>query len=181
MRERFLQAMRATASTVSVVTTDGPAGRAGTTISAMSSVSADLEKPVLLICINQKNSAADAIRKNKAFCVNVLYEDQQEIAESFARRQSLAAVDKFSCAHWSLATTGTPRIDRALIAFDCRLSNDVIVGSHHVLFGDVEDIFLGEPGKPLLYSKGRYGGFTHYDSVNELRSSLSHDTSAEVR
>ncbi len=39
IREKFLDGMSRAAATVSVVTTDGPAGRAGT-VSAMTSVSA---------------------------------------------------------------------------------------------------------------------------------------------
>ena len=41
MRDRFLQGMSQLASPVSVVTTDGPGGRAGVTVSAVCSVSAD--------------------------------------------------------------------------------------------------------------------------------------------
>ena len=41
LRQRFLSGMSHAACTVNVVTTDGPAGRAGVTVSAMSSVSAD--------------------------------------------------------------------------------------------------------------------------------------------
>ena len=41
LRDRFIAGMARAATTVNVVTTDGPAGRAGVTVSAMSSVSAD--------------------------------------------------------------------------------------------------------------------------------------------
>lgn len=181
MRERFLQAMRLTVSTVTVVTTDGVVGRAGTTISAMSSVSADLENPMLLICVNRMNSAADAILENKVFCVNILHEERQEVAKNFAQRQSSAAIDKFLCARWLPAATGAPRMDGALIAFDCRLSHGLIVGSHHVLFGAVEEIYFGKPGSPLLYSRGLYGSFTNYDDLNESSPSLPQSTSTEMR
>ena len=42
LRQRFLDGMSQAAATVNVVTTDGPAGRYGVTVSAMSSVSAEL-------------------------------------------------------------------------------------------------------------------------------------------
>ena len=41
LRQDFLDGMSFVAATVNVVATDGPAGRVGTTVSAMSSVSAD--------------------------------------------------------------------------------------------------------------------------------------------
>ena len=50
-RESFIAAMRCAASTVTVVTTAGDAGRCGVTVSAMSSISAD--PPSVLICVNQ--------------------------------------------------------------------------------------------------------------------------------
>ena len=50
LRQRFLTGMSNAACTVSVVTTDGPAGRFGVTVSAMASVSADTPKPTLLVC-----------------------------------------------------------------------------------------------------------------------------------
>ena len=53
LRQRFLNGMGLAACTVNVVTTDGPAGRHGVTVSAMSSVSADMDQPTLLVCIHQ--------------------------------------------------------------------------------------------------------------------------------
>ena len=57
MRQSFLHAMSLTAATVTVVTTGGPAGRAGVTVSAMTPVSADGDAPMLLVCINDASSA----------------------------------------------------------------------------------------------------------------------------
>ena len=48
-REEFIEALRGVASSVSVVTTDGAAGRHGATVSAFCSVSAD--PPTLLVCL----------------------------------------------------------------------------------------------------------------------------------
>jgi len=61
LRARFLGGMAQAAATVNIVTTDGPRGRAGVTVSAMSSVSADMEKPVLLVCVHHLSPAAPAI------------------------------------------------------------------------------------------------------------------------
>jgi flavin reductase len=41
LRAAFLEGMSRSAASVSVVTTDGPAGRGGVTVSAMTSISAD--------------------------------------------------------------------------------------------------------------------------------------------
>ena len=86
LRRNFLAAMSHAACTVSVVTTDGPAGRAGVTVSAMASVSADTPQPTLLVCVHHLSHAAEAILGNAAFCVNVLRDDQSDISDHFAGR-----------------------------------------------------------------------------------------------
>ena len=156
LRETFTAAMRNVASTVSVVSTDGPAGRAGVTVSSMTSVSADAPQPTLLICVHHKCSAAPAIIGNRAFCVNVLREDQARISDYFAGRIRPPDGDRFGCADWTTQATGAPRILDPLVAFDCRLLNSALVGTHHVFIGAVEEIFVGTPGAPLVYADRSY-------------------------
>ena len=67
IRAQFLQGMSAAACTVSVVTTDGAHGRAGVTVSAMSSVSADGAAPTLLVCVHSLSPAAKTIIANGTF------------------------------------------------------------------------------------------------------------------
>ncbi len=156
LRERFLEGMAAAACTVNVVTTDGPAGRFGVTVSAMSSVSADGERPTLLVCVHQASAAAQAILSNRVFCVNVLREDQAEVSDCFAGRSKTASGDRFACAPWVPQPSGAPRVLDSLVAFDCRLAEARRVGTHQVLFGEVTDLALGGAGSPLLYAKRSY-------------------------
>ncbi|MEQ9673623.1 MAG: flavin reductase family protein, partial [Roseovarius indicus] len=83
-REDFISAMRRVAASVTVVTTDGPAGRAGATVSAFSSVSAD--PPTVLVCLHAQSRIAGFVQENKRFCVNVLPERFSDIADRFAGR-----------------------------------------------------------------------------------------------
>jgi hypothetical protein len=55
---------------VNIVTTDGPAGRAGFTASAVCSVTD--EPPTLLVCLNRTASVYPAFEANGVLCVNVL-------------------------------------------------------------------------------------------------------------
>jgi flavin reductase (DIM6/NTAB) family NADH-FMN oxidoreductase RutF len=154
VEERYLAGMSHAAATVSVVTTDGPAGRFGVTVSAMASVS--LEGPILLVCLHQMSAAARAIRENGAFCVNLLRHDQSPIADTFAGRVKTKDGDKFSCATWTKMKTGAPRLADPLVAFDCRLIRNDLVGTHYVCFGEVAEIFLSA-GAPLIYRLKSYG------------------------
>jgi flavin reductase (DIM6/NTAB) family NADH-FMN oxidoreductase RutF/DNA-binding transcriptional LysR family regulator len=156
-RQRFLEAMSFAASTVSVVTTDGPKGRAGVTVSAMTSVSAGTPVPSLLVCVHHLSPAASAIIGNGVFCVNVLRDDQSYISDSFAGRLKTTDGDKFSCAGWTKQTTGAPRVVDPLVAFDCRLSQHSRIGTHYVFVGEALEIFVEPRGNPLIYANRAYG------------------------
>lgn len=160
LRQRFLDGMSHTASTVNVVTTDGEAGRAGVTVSAMSSVSADGARPTLLVCVHHQSLAARRIVANGAFCVNVLQDHQAYISDTFAGRQKTEDGDKFSCAAWTTQVTGAPRVVDPLVAFDCRVISAERVGTHHVCIGEVLDIFTADQGSPLIFAKRAYGSPT---------------------
>lgn len=160
MRTRFLQGMSCAAATVSVVTTDGPAGKAGVTISAMTSVSADGSAPTLLICVHHKSSAAQTIIDNGCFCTNVLRDDQSYISDTFAGRREVQCGDKFSCTDWQNMSTGALRAVDPLVAFDCKVKSSERVGTHHVFIGEVQDIFIASGGRPLIFSNRSYGSST---------------------
>jgi flavin reductase (DIM6/NTAB) family NADH-FMN oxidoreductase RutF len=117
LRQRFLLGMSHAACTVSVVTTDGAAGRHGVTVSAMVSVSADTPQPTLLVCIHHLSPVAGALLANGVFCVNVLREDQWPVSDSFAGRSGAHGAAKFDCARWRTQLTGAPRVIEALVAF----------------------------------------------------------------
>src|SRR4051794_30263472 len=124
--ERFREAMRRMASGVSVVTTDGPAGRFGVTVSSMCSLS--LEPPSVLACVHHMSPALRAVKENGVFCANVLRFEQSHVSDSFAGRLLELKDDKFACAEWHALATGAPVLRDALIAFDCRLSREVEFG-----------------------------------------------------
>ena len=82
--EKYIAAMGMAATSVCVVTTDGPSGRFGLTVSSVTSVSA--EPPLLLACLNRKSPAAAAIAGNGHFAVSVLAVENRSFAETFSGR-----------------------------------------------------------------------------------------------
>lgn len=154
-REDFLEGMSQAAATVNIVTTDGPAGRAGVTVSAMCSVTADA--PTLLVCVHRKSPACQAIQDNGVFCVNVLRDDQALISDTFAGRVKTPSGDKFECADWRVLATGAPALGRPLVAFDCRLGRHVRWGSHVIFIGEVAEAVVHGTGSALIYANRAYG------------------------
>ncbi|MGH6650474.1 MAG: flavin reductase family protein [Sphingopyxis sp.] len=156
LRADFLDGMSRAAATVNIITTDGPAGRAGLTVSAMTSVSADTPKPTLLICINATSAGAAPIIENGAFAVNVLSESQSGVSDVFAGRSAHSGEARFGCATWQRGVTGAPLLDGALVSFDCRVAQHRQIGTHHVLFGEVEAVRFSGEGRPLIYALRSY-------------------------
>jgi flavin reductase (DIM6/NTAB) family NADH-FMN oxidoreductase RutF/DNA-binding transcriptional LysR family regulator len=157
IRDKFLEGMSRAAATVSVVTTDGPAGRAGVTVSAMSAVSADSAAPSLLVCVHHLSLAARAIVDNGVFCVNVLRDSQSHVSDTFAGRLKTADGDKFACGTWRTLETGSPALSDALVALDCRLTSTVRHGSHFIFIGELAEAVVAESGPSLVYANRAYG------------------------
>ena len=164
LRQIYLEAMSRVACTVSVVTTDGSAGKGGVTVSTLASVTADTSEPILLVCVHHQSPTCAKILENGVFCVNVLSADQAFIADTFAGRIGSPKDDKFACCDWLEMPSGSLRVADPLIAFDCATSSAERVGTHFVLFGKVMDIFLADKGSALLYT------WRDYTSLSEPES-----------
>lgn len=153
--EDFVAAMRANVTAVNLVTTDGPAGRFGITVSAVTSVSA--EPPLILACVNRRSPTVDAIGRNGVFCVNALNADQAYIADCFAGRPRADAQPfDFACGTWLPGRSGAPELAGAVASLDCAVFAQHSAGSHEIFIGRVLGV-ISRALPPLLYWDRRYG------------------------
>lgn len=153
-RGLFREAMSRLGAAVSVVTSDGPAGRCGTTVTAVSSVT---DTPAtLLVCLNRQSSAHAVIRANGAFCINVLAEGDAGLAGHFAGQTGVPADRRFDGLAVDRLATGAPVLPGALVAFDCRVQEVLESGTHSIFLAQVEDIRLGGAQGALVYFQRRY-------------------------
>ena len=150
--EQFKAGMRALAGAVNIITSANTGHRYGMTATAVCSASAD--PPTVLACINKLASTHGAVAKSKAFCVNVLRAEDWELSTTFSGAQS--GEGRFKSRDWTRLATGAPVLIDALVSFDCRVVKKVMHGTHGIFFGQVEQVLVGKPGKPLLYSEGQY-------------------------
>ena len=150
----FIKAMRGAVTGVNIVTTDGSAGRFGLTVSAFSSVSAD--PPLVLVCLNQRSPACDAILVNDRFCVNVLSTEQQHLADTFSGQTAEGVPYEFNVGRWQEIASGAPVLVDAVASFDCVLHSAIASGSHTILIGRAMAVSAG-PRHPLLYTNRGYG------------------------
>ncbi|MBB96055.1 MAG: flavin reductase [Rhodobacteraceae bacterium] len=147
MRAQFREGMSRLGAAVTVLTTDGPAGRHGMTASAVCSVTDT--PPTLLVCVNRTNRSHDLFVDNGTLCVNVLGGHHRELSGRFA---SSGTEDRFDTSGWTTRTTGAPVLSDAVAAFDCRIQSRKEVGTHSVFFCAVDDIALsGDTASGLIW------------------------------
>ena len=151
--DTFVGAMRVQATAVNLVTSDGPGGKTGVTVSAMTSVSAD--PPLILACVNRRSPSVAAIRLNGVFCINALSAEQSELANTFAGRPSNGQPFDFSTAEWMKLTTASPALVDAVANLDCVIHDIVEAGSHTIFIGRVVGA-AHRNVKPLVYCDRTY-------------------------
>ncbi|WP_424140120.1 flavin reductase [Roseomonas chloroacetimidivorans] len=149
----FRNAMARLGAAVNVVTTDGPAGRAGITASAVCSVTDT--PPTLLVCLNRGSASHAVFSQNGVLCVNTLSFGQRGTSDLFAGRTGLPAAQRFEGVQWERLATGAPVLSGTVASFDCRIVDCVTRGTHSVLFAEVEAIVHGEVADGGLIYFGR--------------------------
>ena len=152
-RAAFVNAMGAAVTGVTIVTTNGPGGHLGRTISAMASVSAD--PPMLLVCVNGRSPLELAIRANGVFGVSVLGEHQADISDAFAGRSQSATPFAFAARHWDTDAGGVPLLAGAAACFACRVESAIEAGTHTIFIGGVLETGHST-ASPLAYTGRTY-------------------------
>jgi flavin reductase len=148
----YRDAMARLGAAVNIVTTDGPAGRAGFTASAVCSVTDD--PPTLLVCLNRTSSAYESVTKNGVVCVNVLSARHEPLARLFGGK--VPAAERFAAATWSVLETGAPALADSPAVFDCRIVEIANVSTHDVLFCRVMALHKSDSADSLIYFGRNY-------------------------
>lgn len=155
-KTEFRNAMARVCAPVTIISTDGPAGRGGFTATAMCSVSDD--PPTLLVCMNGRSTQCDMFIANRHFCVNVLTHEHMHLAGKFAgNTQDMA--ERYAAASWVPMASGTPGLVDAIVNFDCEIDAVHRIGSHNVMFGQVRAVRERPDGNALLYVNR---GYVHF-------------------
>lgn len=148
----FRNAMARLGAAVNVVTTDGPAGLAGFTAS-VTLHTAD-EPPTLLVCLNRGASVYEAFRENGVLCVNVLGAGHQAVSNCFGGKTAMA--DRFAAVSWTAGASGCPVLEGASVSFECRLRQRTEVGTHDVMFCEVQAVHVSDTAGSLIYFNRAY-------------------------
>lgn len=139
-----------------VVTNGGGTGLQGATVSAFAAVS--LDPPLVLVSLSKTSRTAKAmtlLRRHESWSVNVLREDQKDLALRFA---SNGAGDKFEGADLRSCDVGggCPVICDAVATLVCRPYTQFVVGDHIIFVGEVIG-GVARDGRPLVHCRGQFG------------------------
>ncbi|MFF8972302.1 flavin reductase family protein [Streptomyces sp. NPDC014995] len=155
----FRRVLGTFATGVTVVTApaaDGEPGPAGFACQSFSSLS--LDPPLVAFMVGRTSTTWPRVARAGVFCVNVLSAGQGEVCRAFA----VSGADKFAGVDYDAApASGAPRLAGTLAWIDCTIQAVHTGGDHLIVVGRVDALGTGEEDTaPLLFHRGRFGGFT---------------------
>jgi 3-hydroxy-9,10-secoandrosta-1,3,5(10)-triene-9,17-dione monooxygenase reductase component len=152
IQEGLKHAMRSYPQGVTVVTTQAPDGPEGITVSSFISVS--LSPPLVLVSIAKDARFQEHFTGAKAFAINFLAHDQRSISERFAG--FTGALDRFDGVRHAPGVTGSPMIEGACAALECKAWRVYDGGDHSLIVGEVVRAAVLSKKKPLVYHDRGY-------------------------
>lgn len=153
-RLRFRDAMASLPAAVNIVTTQGKAGRCGITATAVCSVTDT--PPTVLVCINSRSAMNPVFAENGRMCVNVLNDQQEEMARHFAGMTELTMEQRFTLEGWRDGALQQPILHRALVSLEGEIQQVQTIGTHQVYMLEIKDIVLTQEGQGLIYFKRQF-------------------------
>ena len=152
---RFRQVLGHFPTGVTVVTASTEDGPVGLCVGSFTSVS--LHPPLVAFCAGDSSTSYPRIEAAGHFCVNILAEEQEEIARVFADTGD----DKFAGIGWRPSVvTRAPVINDVLAWIDCEIDAIHEAGDHWIVVGRVLDLEIGHEGGPLVFFRGGFGRYS---------------------
>lgn len=144
----FRNAMASLSAAVNIITTSGPHGVGGITVSAVSSVTDS--PPTVLACVNRNSGMHDVFAGNGRVAVNVLSHDQDQMALHFAGVTKIPMGERMAWDDWD-TLEGLPVLRDAVVVMAGRITQAVEVGTHSVFFIELDAVETREERHGLVY------------------------------
>jgi flavin reductase (DIM6/NTAB) family NADH-FMN oxidoreductase RutF len=123
----------------------------GLTVSWLSQVS--FEPPMLMFSIDKNHYSTELVEDIPSFVVNLLGEDQLNIASHFAK-QSMTDINKIDQVATKESKGGLAILTDAVAYFECDVVARHEAGDHWVIIGQVNDGGILNKGAPLTTQHG---------------------------
>jgi flavin reductase (DIM6/NTAB) family NADH-FMN oxidoreductase RutF len=149
--QEFRTALGMFATGVTIVTARTVDGTViGLTANSFNSVS--LDPPLVLWSLAQGAGTLPLFRAGSHYAINVLANDQKELAERFA----VKGADRWSGVQFVQGAGGAPLLEGAAATFECFNRSRYEEGDHVIFVGEVERCSWRPGASPLLFHGGRY-------------------------
>jgi len=123
----------------------------GMTINSFTSIS--LNPSLISFCIDNKSANLKFFKKNRYFLLNILSEQQHELASAFATPKNSK---KWTVEPYIFSKFGNPIFQNSLCFIECKKHKVIKMGDHHIIIGEVIDFAKVNDQQPLLYFNGKY-------------------------
>lgn len=123
-------------------------------LTCQSFFSLSLDPPLVAFAPGKASKSWPGASSSGQLCANVLAADQEPLARTFSH----SGADKFAGVGWSPAANGAPRLHGALAWIDCSVEDVHEHGDHFLVVARVVDV-ESNPGQPLVFYRGGFGGF----------------------
>jgi flavin reductase (DIM6/NTAB) family NADH-FMN oxidoreductase RutF len=150
----FRMLMRNVPAQVNIIASGKPGHRFGLTATAVCSLTDT--PPTVLVCINRRVGAHDAIIENGLFSINALAAGQDDVAVMFSGQPGVKGESRFSAGRWSEGRTGVPILAGAVCTLECRLADIKPASTHTIVFGEIVAGTAHDEVTPLVYLRGNY-------------------------
>ncbi len=123
---------------------------------------ASAEPALVLVALRRNSHLAQAVRNAHRFALNILGQEQEEVARSFLEHQVLsAAAADLVGEEFRLSAARCPLLTNALAWLECRVAAELqSPGDHSLILGEVTAAGVRREGLPLtlLDTPWNYGG-----------------------
>jgi flavin reductase (DIM6/NTAB) family NADH-FMN oxidoreductase RutF len=146
--------MRHLPSGVCVVTFGQGDSRTGMTATSVSSLS--LEPPTMLVSVNRASSSYAALAGSRAFGVNVLASEHQDVANRFTGRGGEQGLERYAERRWFTLNSGVWLLSDAVAVFDCEIEEIIERHTHAIVLGRITGLVASGGPSALVYWRGVY-------------------------
>jgi 3-hydroxy-9,10-secoandrosta-1,3,5(10)-triene-9,17-dione monooxygenase reductase component len=116
--------------------------------------SLSLEPALVSFSVADTSTSWPKLRSAGRLCASVLALGQEPVCKALSSKHP----DKFAYVDWTLSLAGSPRIAGAHAWIDCHVVEELRGGDHVIVIAEVIEMDMGV-GEPLVFHKGRLGGY----------------------
>ena len=118
-----------------------------------------MKPPRVALGVRKGTHSFECLEKTKVFSVNFLSKEDKKFFEQFFK-PTPANGNRFGDLKFSLKTTDTPILEKAVAYLECRVADIVDSGAHSIVIGEVVEAEVKSDHAPLIMSDTpwHYGG-----------------------